>query len=109
MGDNQIQFADAGLEGEGVEAVGMPCAFVVPLVGRGVEVVISLSEHGLVDDETQGGIEAVEAAFQDDVEDFRIEGWIGGVRSWDCVCFCSKPHQTTCDRTLTTPDFLGDP
>ena len=77
LGDEQIQSADASVDGAGFEAIGITCALVVTLVGSGMEVVTSLDEHGVIDEEAQGIREAVEAMFKDSVEDFGIEGRLG--------------------------------
>jgi len=105
LGDEQIQGADTGVEGAGLEAIGVASALVVTLVGSGVEVVISLNEHGVIDEKAQGIREAVETVFKDTIEDFGIKGSMVLFGHGMCLVLISKPHQTTCDRTLTTPFF----
>ena len=79
------------------------------LVGRGLEVVISLDEHGVVDEQTQGVWEALETVFKDGVEDFRIEDSLVVFGHGMGLVLLFKPHQTICGRTLNTPVFWGDP
>ena len=79
------------------------------LVGRGLEVVISLDEHGVVDEQTQGVWEALETVFKDGIENFRIEDSLVVFGHGMGLVLLFKPHQTTCGRTLNTPVFWGDP
>src|SRR5688572_3173648 len=53
--------AQAGVEGAGLEAVGVTAALVGPLVGLGAQGLLALEAHGLVEDELHGLEHSVDA------------------------------------------------